>query len=175
MTVNQLIKELSEFPENLTVLSFSDNCETAGEIEAVSGFRITKIKSIDAGGEGERTSITHHPHDGEEKAPATDELVTVYCSNYSPMTVKMVIEELKQFPEHMQAGYYPGGFSFAYQCAVINTVKKVKCSKTKKNFHDMMDHTNYTEEVYIIDRLSGKHAILIYNNKVINRFIPMDV
>ncbi len=190
MTVNQLIKELSRFPENLTVLSFSDDFERAGEIEAVSGFFIQKINRSYTWNENEGNSMNYRPHVSSITFPSSillklirrifynktdarsfdeNELVMVRCSEYSTATAKTLIEQLKTFPEHIQVGHYREGFSFAYRYAIITTVKEVKCSKTKKSFHDMMDHGNYTAAVYTIDRLFGKDAILIYNNKLKNR------
>ncbi len=190
MTVKQLINELSRFPENLTVLSFSDNYEQAGEIEAVSGFYIEKKDRSYTWDRNEGNSINYRPHVSSitfpfsillklirrifyNKTNATsideDERVLIHCSQYSTATVKTLIEELKTFPEHVQVCYYPEGVSFAYRYAVITAVKEVKCSKSKKSFHDIMDHENYTKEVYTIDRLFGKNAILIYNNKFKNR------
>jgi len=134
MIVREVISALRSYPEDLPMAAYSSHAEKPGEIE-----NIVSCNNII---EEDRSFLVFR------------------TSMYEGKSAAEVIGILLEHDESFIVAYDPFGFTFAYDLVECNTVRKVKCIKKKKTFHDIMDHTNYTEAVYKVS-WRGREMLLI--------------
>ena len=134
MTVMELIAALRRYPGNLIVVARSNHAEKPGEIE--------NIASCDSINKHDRSYLIFGTSMYEEKT--SDEVIGMLLEQDGNSTI----------------AYDPDGFTFAYDLVECDSVRKVKCKKKKKTFHDIMDHQNFTAEVYEVS-WRGRYMLLI--------------
>lgn len=150
MTVQELILKLQQFPPETKLVCLSNDPEKMYHYEGVYGLhaynicsrRTVPLDSICENGDGEL-------------------ILQIQTGMRSDIDTAACIEKLREFTATTRVVYCAGMYSFEERFKDITELRQTLCAKYQSHFHDMMDHADYTDDVYGIDCPSGENRILI--------------
>jgi hypothetical protein len=154
MNIRQLVDDLKRKNEELIVIALSSNPEKHGTLENVMGLHVIQIQE---------NYVLNKIQYIAQKNNAIH-LAWLQTSIHQKMTVKMLIAELLKVDQEIPIVYHAMGYTMKKQFFEIDTVKEVQCERISHAFRDIMDSTDYVEDVYEI-RKNGIKVVLLYNKK----------
>lgn len=149
LMVWEIIDALSSLPEHLVVIGYSNHYEKQGTKENIIFFL-------------EAAPLLGKPgwSRNENTTASAIILIEPVTSMDSSMTVKQCIAALRKFPEDSRLVDNPHCFSLERKRCEIDMVQLVRCVTEKENFRDMMDRTDYQDEVYHIASCGEEYVLL---------------